>query len=301
MTIFLSDYISYIQESRVKAAELDYYEMNQYFWRDVDSSHWREKRASFYRNHEAILHELDSDVDGAWGRQIRNFIARDNLFHFLPRINQDWVSSNVDMLGFEAVSASLVRSRPVVFLSFHNFYQVLVPMIIAQYVDPVSSFVLDEDAEGDRLIQTYMAEMYKGMEQGLNGGSLLKVGAGKSDKAKRDLEEILERRGCVYAAIDMVHPQLGGKTKHIIQGDLFEFEVLAGIVDAGLEQNAQFVFPFISLVRNGRLRFEMFNLSGSTAKEVLSSYQKVFDSIILRDVSVWEGASLLSYKDCRFS
>jgi hypothetical protein len=139
------------------------------------------------------------------------------------------------------------------------------------------------------------------MEQGLNGGSLLKVGAGKSDAAKLEVNEILKQKGNVYAAIDMVHPLLGSKTKVSLKTDFFEMDVLAGIIDTGLSNEAQFVFPFISLVRDGTLRLEMFTLSGSTTEEILSSFQKVFDSIILRDVSVWEGASLLTYKEGKFS
>ena len=301
MTAFLSDYIRYIQESRVKSEELEYYEMNQFFWKNVEFSHWREKRANFYRNFESILYKLEDNVDYAWNKQIKNFIARDNLLHCLPKVDQEWVSRNVDMLGFDAVSSSLVRTKPVVFLSFHNFYQVLIPMVLAQYMGSVSSFVLDENAESDSLVRTYMKEMYKGMKQGLNGGELLKVGAEESDSSRLRLREILEQKGSVYAAIDMVHPLLGTKTKVSLKANFFELEVLAGIVGAGLEKNAQFIFPFISLVRDGTLRLEMFRLEGSTVTDVLSSFQKVFDSIILRDISVWEGASLLTYKDGRFS
>lgn len=301
MTAFLSDYISYIQESRAKSEELDYYEMNQYFWKNIDSSHWREKRANFYRNYESVLHKFEGNADDSWLGQIKNFIARDNLLHYLPSIDQHWIDTNVNMLGFNDESDLLVRTRPVVFLSFHNFYQVLTPLLLAQYFGPVFAFALDEMAENDHLVRTYMAEMYKRMGGSFNGGGLLKVGAENTEASRVKLKEILEQKGSVYAAIDMIHPQLGNKTKVSLKADFFEFEVLAGVVDAGLKKDAQFVFPFISLVGDGTLRFEMFRLNGSTTEEVLSSYQKVFDSIILRDISVWEGASLLSYKDGKFS
>jgi hypothetical protein len=99
----------------------------------------------------------------------------------------------------------------------------------------------------------------------------------------------------------MVHPLLGSKTKVTLKTDFFEMEVLAGIIDIGLSKEAQFALPFISLARDGKLRLEMFTLSGSSTEEILASFQKVFDSIILKDISVWEGASLLSYKEGKFS
>ena len=301
MTAFISDYISYIQESRIKSETLGYHEMNQYFWQNIESSHWREKRANFYRNHDLVLNKLDDDVDATWMKQAKNFIARDNLLHYLAKVDNQWIEVNMDTQGFEPVACSLSRAKPVVFLTFHNFYQVLIPIVLAQYFGPVSSFVLDEEAEKDGLVRTYLSELYKGMEKGLNGGSLLKVGATKSDAAKLKVNEVLRQKGNVYAAIDMVHPLLGSKTKVSLKTDFFEMDVLAGIIDTGLSNEAQFAFPFISLVRDGTLRLEMFTLSGSTTEEVLTSFQKVFDSIILRDVSVWEGASLLSYKEGRFT
>lgn len=275
MTAFLSDYISYIQESRVKSEELDYYQMNQYFWKEIDKSHWREKRPNFYRNYDLVLHKFGDDADKMWERQVKNFIARDNLLHYLPKVDKSWVEANIDMLGFDTVNASLVRSRPVVFLSFHNFYQVLIPMVLAQYNGPVSSFVLDEAAEGDKLVQTYMLELYKGMRQGLNGGDLLKVGAENSERSKQNLSKVLKRKGCIYAAIDMVHPLLGSKTKVSLKSSYFEMEVLSGVINAGVEECAQFIFPFISLVRDGTLRFEMFTLNGSTTELILESYREV--------------------------
>jgi hypothetical protein len=301
MTAFISDYISYIQESRLKSETLSYHEMNQYFWHNIDSSHWREKRANFYRNHDLILNKLDDDVEATWIKQAKNFIARDNLLHYLAKVDSQWIEVNMDTQGFEPVACSLTRSKPVVFLTFHNFYQVLIPTVLAQYLGPVSSFVLDEEAESDGLVRTYLSELYKGMEQGLNGGSLLKVGAGRTYAAKLKVNEILEQKGNVYAAIDMVHPLLGSKTKVTLKTDFFEMDVLAGIIDIGLSKEAQFALPFISLARDGKLRLEMFTLSGSSTEEILASFQKVFDSIILKDISVWEGASLLSYKEGKFS
>lgn len=301
MTDFLSDYFSYLQESRLKAGELKYYEINQHFWKDMASSHWREKRANFHQNFETVLHNLDDDVESAWGRQNKNFIARDNLFHYFSKVDAKWINDNMDTLAFDSTVHTLVRTRPVVFLSFHNFYQILIPIVLAQYFGPVSSFVLDEAAETDVLIRSYLSEMYKSMKQGLNGGSLLKVGVDKSDAIKRQVNQLLAQKGNIYAAIDMVHPLLGNKTKVSLSTKYFEMSVLMGVIETGLKNNAQFAFPFISLVQDGTLRLEMFILNGSTTEEVLESYRRVFDSLISRDIAIWEGASLLSYKEGRFS
>jgi len=301
MTAFLSNYIAYIQESRSKSKDLEYREMNQYFWKNIEESHWREKRPTFYKNHELVLHKLEDNVDGAWLRQVKNFIARDNLFHYLSGINEEWIKTNMDTVSFESVEGNLVRSKPVVFLTFHNFYQVLLPLVLAQYFGPVFAFALDEMTEADTLVRTYMTEMYKNMQGSFNGGSLLKVGAENSESSRLKAKEVLAQKGNIFAAIDMVHPLLGSKSKTSLKADFFEVEVLSGVIESGLKSNAQFTFPFISLVRDGSLRLEMFTLTGSTTEEVLESYQKVFDSLILRDISVWEGASLLTYKEGKFS
>lgn len=301
MSTFVADYIAYVQESRIKSEGLHYYQMNQYFWKNIDNSHWREKRDNFYRNHSLVLHQLAPDADKVWLKQLKNFIARDNLLYYLPKVDDAWIDANVNTLGFDAVKNSLVRSTPVVYLTFHNFYQVLIPLLLAQHFGPVYPFVLDEDAEGDHLTRVYLSELYKGMEQSLNGGRLLKVGAQKSESSKLKMREVLAQKGSIYAAIDMVHPLLGGKTKVALKTKYFEIEILTGVVREGLLADSQFAFPFVSLTDDGTLRMEMFRLDGVTVEEILESYQKIFDMLIARDVSVWEGASLLTYNNGKFS
>ena len=145
MTAFLSNYIAYIQESRSKSKDLEYREMNQYFWKNIEESHWREKRPTFYKNHELVLHKLEDNVDGAWLRQVKNFIARDNLFHYLPEINEEWIKTNMDTVSFESVEGNLVRSKPVVFLTFHNFltHQDLTYRLRHTAMHPCQTLVVD--------------------------------------------------------------------------------------------------------------------------------------------------------------
>lgn len=301
MIDFLSKYMVYLQASQLKANELEYFEMNKYFFQDQENSHWQEKRSTFYHNHNAVLNYLNNDADAAWQRHICNYIARDNLFNFYSKIDKDWIKSNVDMGSFDSNISSLVRTRPVVYLTTHSFFQVLIPLILAQHTGPVFPFALDETCEDNETIRNYLSQMYDNVSYSLSGGSVLKVGGESHVKSRSKSIKVLKEKGNLYAAIDMLHPSLGVHSKVSLVTSHFKFDVLAGIVSLGIKYNAQFVFPFTSLMPNGKLRFETFLLEGSTTGKVLESFQKVFDSIMLSDISTWEGASSLTYKEGRFS
>ena len=55
MIDFLSKYMVYLQASQLKANELEYFEMNKYFFQDQENSHWQEKRSTFYHNHNTAV------------------------------------------------------------------------------------------------------------------------------------------------------------------------------------------------------------------------------------------------------
>lgn len=293
--------MQYIQESRLKSKELDYHEMNLFFWDKIGSSHWLERRSSFLRNYDLILNKLDNNFDAAWLRQLRNFIARDNLYHYYSKIDNQWILNNVDVTSVEGFNYSLVRSRPVVFITFHHFFQVLTPMVLAQFFGPVFPFVLDESTESNDVVRNYLSVMYEAGRASLSGGDVLKVGADKTADSRAQTIKVLKQKGSLYAAIDMLHPSLGVNTKTNLTTRHFEFDILAGVVSLGVKHNSQFVFPFMSLERDGTLRLEMYKLEGATTGDILKSFENIFDSIISRDISVWEGASLLSYKEGRFT
>lgn len=297
----LSKYMQYMQESRVKSKELDFFQMNQYFFKKIENSHWAEKKTIFSNNYNLIWNNLDNDIDASWERQLKNFISRDNLFHYLGHIDLSWIEVNVDSTALKNIEPPLVKSRPTVFLTFHHFYQILAPLILAQYFGPVSAFAFDEEVEPDKAIRSYLAAMYEGMKLSMNGGHLLKVGGQQSEETRIKVKEILHKKGNVYAALDMVNPLFGKNTKAVLKTSYFETDILIGIISLGIKYNAQFTFPFISLREDGRLKFELFNLTGNTVNEVIDSFRNIFESLILRDFTVWEGASLLSFKDGRFA
>lgn len=300
MTDFLSKYMAYLQTAREKARGLKYFEMNKYFFQSQEDCHWQEKRPFFYHNHKVVLNNLDGDVDLAWQRHVRNYIARDNLFHFYSKIDKHWIENNVDVTDFNSKVGDLVRTRPVVYISTHSFFQVLIPMVLAQYLGPVYPFVLDEVCESNEVIRDYLAEMYDVGSRSLSGGCVLKVGGTLGAKSRSKSIEVLKQKGNIYAAIDMLHPSLGNHSKVSLSTSNFKFDVMAGVISLGLKFDAQFVFPFISLQENGALRLEMFFLGGSTTGEVLASFQSVFESLVNQDVASWEGASLMTFKDGRF-
>lgn len=300
MTDFLSKYMAYLQNARGKAYDLEYFEMNNYFFQSQEDCHWQEKRFSFYRNHKAVLNNLDGDVDLAWQRHVRNYIARDNLFYFYSKIDKRWVENNVDVTGFNSKVGDLVRTRPVVYISTHSFFQVLIPMVLAQYLGPVFPFVLDEICESNEVIRNYLAEMYEAGSRSLSGGCVLKMGGALGAKSRSKSIEVLKQKGNVYAAIDMLHPSLGNQSKVSLSTSNFKFDVLAGVISLGLKFDAQFVFPFISLQKNGTLRLETFFLDGSTTGEVLGSFRSVFESLVNQDIASWEGVSLMTFKEGRF-
>lgn len=301
MTAFVADYIAYVQESRLKSNTLSYKELNQYFWRQLASSHWRGQRDLFYANYENVLHEISaSTCEAVWEQHLKNFIARDNLFYYFEEVNSDWIDNNVVNNLTEFDTGLLHRPGPVVFLTVHNFYQALIPVLLAHKFGSVCAFVLDEQVENDPLIRMYLSQMYNNVEKNLCGGSLLKVGAAKAEASRVKLKEALENDGRIYAAIDKVHPTLGESTKVTLSTEFFDMDVLSGVILAGLEASATFVFPSVSTLEDGRLRFEMFELVGRDVEGVLRSFQAVFDKLLSKDVAGWEGASLMTFKEGYF-
>ena len=294
---FLINYMQYMQESRVKSSELEYFEMNLFFWNKKDSSHWLQYRENFMRNYDLVLGSMDGDAKLAWIRQLKNFIARDNIFYYLDKINKDWIANNIDVSSVMEIKASLTGARPVVFLTVHSFYQTLMPLVLAQYLGPVSPFALDENAETDTVIKSYLTSMYAGMTKSLSGGSLLKVGADKSLDSRNKARSIMAEKGNIYAAIDMIHPNLGDNSKVKLSTNYFDIDVLAGVINMGLKYDAQFLMPFISTIDDGSLRLDLFELKGSSMKDILIAFQNEFNSILVRDVASWEGGSLLKYNE----
>ena len=301
MTAFIADYIAYVQESRLKSEILEYKDLNAFFWNTLENSHWRGKRENFVKNYEGVIHKVSSEsIDDCWERHLKNYIARDNLFNYLDKIDAGWIAGNLNPDFLDELSGLEEHSAPLVFITVHNFFQTLIPLVLAQYLGPVNSFALDDAAEKDPLIRSYLTEMYKRILVSLNGGVLLKVGGAESSFSKKKSEEVLEAGGIVYAAIDIPHPTLGTNTRASVKANYFEFDVLYGIVVAGLKVGADFKFPYVYTNNDGGLCFEMHSLTGTTVDEVLSSFQKVFDGYLSKDVASWEGASLMTFKEGRF-
>lgn len=301
MSAFIADYIAYVQESRLKSESLDYKELNTFFWNTLENSHWRGQRENFVNNHHRVLYKVSNgDLEACWKRHLKNFIARDNLFNYLDKIDKDWIASNLGA-GFSNELLELKEcSVPLVFITVHNFFQTLIPLVLAQYLGPVNSFALDEVAEKDPLVRSYLSEMYKKMLVSLNGGDLLKVGGEASELSKTKLADIFESDGIIYAAIDIPHATLGANTRASVKTKHFEFDVLYGVIIAGLKAGASFKFPYIYTNDDGSLSYEMHSLVGTTVEEILNSFENVFDLYLLKDVASWEGASLLTFKEGRF-
>lgn len=295
MDDFATVYMRYFMAAMPLSGKLSFSELNAHFFALSSTSHWQSKKTLFERNVN-LIPGLAVNTSDRWQQHLQGYIARDNLFFYMDKINPNWVAKNIDISGISgAVKQDFLSDQPKILLCFHSFLHMLAPLLLANLFGPVHVLALDAKLAGEGGLVPYYLQMYSRMEKSLAGGSILPVAGDSTSQSVSKTREVLAGGGIVYTAIDMFPANLNVNNITHLSGEIFNYSLMSGLIDIGIKADALFYVPLVRFLPSGKLTFDLYALPRGDKLAILQKYIALLEGELLCNPAFWE---VLSNRNC---